>query len=259
VETDVALPAETPGKEKPTAELAGQQIAAELINSTRGVDAWSGLSIGATPDGRARVVATAYFPDITHLRFSLPLTFVWRSQENGTHIFGVERVRSDSPQPANLSDEQVKSLVSRAQADYATGKLALQTSLEAFTLRLQFTLPGDIVETHVWSREDHSVSLTLEGKKIAAAFDRFMADDAALAATIKSGKDLSANDEMLLNFMYGEKGPIAATVKVAADTPPQFDYAAESRAAREKQDAMLKAAGVDLVPRFVVRPSATQP
>ena len=67
-----------PGKEKPTAVTFGRQVAANLINSTRGVDAWADLAITAGEGGRARIAATAYFPDLNLLKFDMPLVFVWK-------------------------------------------------------------------------------------------------------------------------------------------------------------------------------------
>ena len=84
LETDVAVPAAgAPGKDKPTAVSFGQQLTADLINGTKGVDAWSDLAITAAPDGRAHIVATAYFPDVNLLRFEGPLRFVWKRHRCG--------------------------------------------------------------------------------------------------------------------------------------------------------------------------------
>jgi hypothetical protein len=257
IETDVAVPTiETPGKQKPSAVSFGREIAAQFINSTRGVDAWSEVSVTEAADGRAHIRAVAYFPDISAVRTDLPLTFSWQRQEGGICQLTVARTRNNAGAPVSMSDEQLKEQVQKAQAQYKEQQLALQTALNAFNLQLTFVLPGEVTGDRVFTRKDNTVSLTLDGKKIAAALDKFMADDAALARTIKSGQDLTDNDDILLDAMYGKKGPVSATVKLPPDASPVFDYRAEARAAAAAQHAMLEAAGVQLVPRFIVKPPA---
>src|SRR3954471_18748775 len=100
IETDVAVPAiDAPGREKPTAVSFGRQLAAEIINSTKGVDAWADVAVTAAADGRAHIVGTAYFPDINQLRFDMPLRFVWKHGEGETYTLVVERVRQDMGGP----------------------------------------------------------------------------------------------------------------------------------------------------------------
>jgi hypothetical protein len=259
IETDVAVPAAgAPGQQKPTAESFGRQLAAEWIDGAQGVDAWSDVSVSRTADGRARITATAYFPDVSRVRFDGPLAVSWRRQEDGAYRFAVERPRSPVPPAAALTAAEVKEQVARAQAQYKDQQLALQTALSTFALHLAYRLPGEVTESRVLAKEGRTVSLTLDGKKLAAALDQFMADDAAVAATIAAGRDLTENDDFLLAAMYGQKGPIAATVRVPADALPAFDYAAQVRAARDRQPAMLKAAGVELSAR-PAGPPATRP
>jgi len=71
-----------------------------------------------------------------------------------------------------------------------------------------------------------------------------MADDKALAESIRAGKGSDKNDDLMLEKMYGKKGPISATV--AGPGKPLFDYKPEMEAAKAAQEAMLKKAGIDL-------------
>jgi hypothetical protein len=260
IETDVAVPSnDVPGKEKPTAVSFGRQLIADFINNSQGVAAWSDVAVTELADGRAHIAAVAYFPDISLLHFDLPLTFTWKKQDDGTYLFGVERTRSAPTAPVAMTDDQVREQVSKAQAQYKEQQLAMQTALTAFNLQMTFTLPGEITQSHIFTKQDRNVSLTLDGKKIAGALDKFMTDDAALTATIRSGKDLIENDDILLNAMYGEKGPVAAVVKVPADALSAFDYRGESLRAAAVQHDMLEDAGVQILPKFIVKPPATAP
>ena len=85
------------------------------------------------------------------------------------------------------------------------------------------------------------------------ALDKFMLDDEALAATFKRGKDTSENDDIMLKSMYGQPGPIRVHAKFAADAPAIFDYKTEMTVAQIKQTEMLKEAGVELIPKFIVK------
>ena len=261
IDTDVAVPAfDAPGKEKPAAIDYGRQLAADLITNTQGVDAWSDVAVSPAAEGHVHYTATAYFPDITKLRFDVPLVFRWQRNQDGTHTFAIERFRNEpaATRPAP-SDAELKGLVASAQAQYKQQHGALETALSVYKLRIEYTLPGEITASHILEKNGHAVSITLEGKKIIAALDKFVADDVAMAATIKSGKDMTDNDDILLEGMYGQKGPVSATVKMAADAAPAFDYATEMRAAARGQAEMLKAAGVVLIPPFIVQPPPAAP
>jgi hypothetical protein len=276
VEILVAVPAQgLPGKDKPTALTFGRQVTANLINSTRGVDAWADLAITQNGDGRARIAATAYFPDLNALKFDMPLVFVWKRDPElgpvsagrsggpagggGGATFSIERTRTSVAKPyTQITDAELKDMVTKAQAQYKETQLALQTQLNAFRLDMSFQLPGDVTATHLLAREDNTVSLLLDGKKAMEALDKFMADEAALRATFKAGEDIPENDDLMLVSMYGQKGPVSAHVKFAAGAPPVFDYRTESSVAQLRQADMLQNAGVELLPKFIVRP-ATQP
>ena len=269
VETTVALPAQgLPGQPKPTALTFGRQVAANLINTTRGVDAWADVAITQTPDGRAQIAATAYFPDLNALRFDMPLVFIWkRDPMSGAGLGGggggdaagatlaIERTRT-AVKPvttfSQITEAELKDMVAQSQAQYNKQQPALQTQLNVFKLDMSFELPGEVTDAHLLTRADNTVSITLDGKKAMQALDKFMADDAALRATFKAGADLPENDDLMLVSMYGQKGPVAAHVKFAAGAAPVFDYRTESRVAQFRQANMLQEAGVELLPKFIV-------
>ena len=147
-------------------------------------------------------------------------------------------------------------MVTAAQADYKNARDPLMLSLQAFSMEISFVLPGTVKDTRILKSEGRVVSVVLDGKKIAPALDKLMADSLALAASLKSGHDGTENDDYLMEVLYGSKGPAMATVTDVSDKP-QFDYKADMRAAQLNQSAMLQAAGIEL-PKFTVRPT-TEP
>jgi hypothetical protein len=273
IETVVVVPSRgLPGREKPNALSYGRLVAADLINLTRGVEAWADLSIsevenppghaGTAPAGgvlRARIAATAYFKDLNDLRFDkLPLDFTWKRDETGA-AFAIQRTRTAVRGAATLSEAAINQLVARSRDDYRSQRQALQTQLVAYTLDMRFELPGEVAEAQVFRRAGNAVSLSIDGQKAMQALDKFMADDAALQATFKAGLDLPSNDDLLLDSMYGSKGPVRAVVKIAPDAKPAFDYRTEMRAAQLRQGAMINDAGVQLPATFTVPPPSSRP
>jgi hypothetical protein len=256
--TLVAVPAQGVGQEKPTALTFGRQWAASLINNTQGVDAWADVEITATPPpnaGKAQITATAYFPDLNKLKFDMPIEFVWKRDLEGATLT-VQRTRS-AARSAITTDAQLKEVVAQAQKQYRDDQqLAWHMQLNAFRLDMIFELPGELGDTNLLGRDGQKVALVLDGKKAAEALDKFFADTAALTAMFKAGQDLPANDDLLLQSMYGSKGPVFAATKLAVDAKPAFDYKLEMRSAQLQQAAMLQAAGVELIPKFIVTPPA---
>ena len=86
-----------------------------------------------------------------------------------------------------------------------------------------------------------------------------MADDVALATTFRRGRDTSDNDDIMLDSMYGKKGPVQVHSKFKLEEPIQFDYKTEKTVAELRQAQMFKDAGVELVPKFIVKDPQTAP
>lgn len=259
--TLVTVPPQGVDKDKPTALTFGRQWAADLINNTQGVDAWADLEItaAAAPDtGKARIMATAYFPNLNKLKFDMPLEFVWKRDLDGATLT-VQRTRS-SARTAISSDAQLKQIVEAAQKQYKDDQqIVWHTQLNAFRLDMVFEVPGELGDANLFGRDGNKVALVLDGKKAADALDKFFGDTAALTAMFKAGQDLPANDDIMLQAMYGSKGPVFVKTKLAVDAKPEFDYKLEMRAASLQQKTMLEEAGVELIPKFIVTdPAATR-
>ncbi len=270
IEGTVSLPATgATAKDKPTAAGYGKLFAADLVNSASGVDAWSDLAITQTADGQAHVAIVAYFSDLNKLYFKqpleLPLQFIWTLEgQEGTLQVSRIHPKQDS---GKLDEADARKMVVEAQKEYnEKQRLTMVTQLNAFSMKMIFELPGEVSAANVFDKDPQNkgtVSLTLDGKKVAAALDAFMADGNALQAMFEKGEDTSANDDHLLMSMMNKKGPVSATVKVATvegekgiALKPAFDYKTEMRAAELHQDEMFTQAGVELIPQFIVKPAA---
>jgi hypothetical protein len=234
----------------------GRQLAADLINGTRGVEAWADLDVTEVDATHAKIAVTAYFKDLNALRLDQTLMFVWKRDPEGATL-SVERARTAVRAYKDITDAELDKLVAQAQEDYKDKQQkVLRIQLEAYKLQMTFDLPGEIASAQIFEKNGQDVSLTLDGKKAMEALDDFMADRDALRATFRAGQDLPANDDIMLAAMFGKKGPIAARVKFAPDAKPAFDYRTEVIVAQLGQSEMLKNAGVQLLQPFIVTTSS---
>jgi hypothetical protein len=249
IQVDIAVAAGE--HQKPDPVGTGKLFAADLINHTSGVDAWADVAISAAADGRAHIVATAYFSDINKLKLSpeIPIEFVWKRDADGA-LFAVQRIHSSVKSAAG---DQVKALVKQSQEQYRQNEPVMHVQLGAYSQTITLLLPGELADEKVLERRGNTVTLALDGKKVAKAVDDVMSNDDALAATFSAGADGAANDDILMQSMFGKKGPISVHSKFATGAAPLFDYKAEMRAAQRHESDMLDAAGVQLVPKFTVK------
>ena len=231
---------------KPDPAKLAKSAAANFLRSAKGVDAWSAVSTEVAKDGRIHILATAYAPDINkfHLDMVPPVKYTVDAAGNGKLELSKDKPPAASA-PAPKTDEQIKAEVDKAKTDYKQMRGMMGPILNKMKLDLTYTLPGTVSSAVIFTKTGpNSANFVMEGRKMLAAMDTMMADDAALTASIKAGKKADENDDAMFLQIYGAKGP--AVVLFAGATKPQFDFKAESAAAKDKQDAMLKEAGIDL-------------
>jgi hypothetical protein len=245
METFVPLPPAEPGAPPPPDALAyAKQVATQIVQTSRGIDAWTNLSYDKTPDGRAHVVGTCYFPDINKLQLDNPIPFSWTRDANGNYTLSLKAESGQAPpgQPA-MTDAQVATAVSQGKAQYADFKPMLNTTLSALKVDASITLPGKIAQSNVFNVSGNTVALSFDGKQVLNAMDKIMSDDKALADAIRAGRQPDADQNMLLEQIFQKKGPVAATVTNA--TAPLFDYRTEMTNAKNAQAAMYQRLGID--------------
>ncbi len=249
IEIDISVAAGD--HQKPDTLGTGRLFAANLINGTRGVDAWAAVAISEAADGRAHITGTAYFSDLNKLKISpeIPIEFLWKRDADGA-VFSIQRIHSPVK---SATQAQVTDLVKQAQDQYKQNQPVMHVQLGAYAQTLSFQLPGELADERLLTRDGNTVTLALDGKKVAKAVDEMMANGDALSATFAAGADGPANDDILMQSMFGKKGPISVHSKFATGAAPLFDYKTEMRVAQLRESDMLDAAGVVLVPRFTVK------
>jgi hypothetical protein len=247
VDTLVAVPPEmAAGGQKPDAAAMGKQMATAMISKAQGVDAWKDVAIDVAADGRAHIVATAYFPDISKMKLDAAVPMKWTRDDKGNFTLAISKEEPPaSKDPPKMTDEEVSAAVQKSKTEFKDNQAMAQMILGSLKIEMIYTMPGQITDANILSKsaDGKTVTLTIEGKKMLEAMDKIMADDKAIEASIRAGKGVDQDDDLMLEKMFGKKGPISATV--AGPGKPLFDYKTEMEAAKAAQAAMLKKLDID--------------
>ena len=236
-----------------------RETASGFLRNAKGVDAWTDVSAEIAKDGRIHVKATAYAADINKFRMDMVPPVKWTVDASGNGKLEINKEQPTSAaKPAEKTDEQIKAEIEEARKQFKQMRPMMTPILAKMKLDLTYTLPGTVSSAAIFTKTGaNSVNFIMEGRKMLEAMDKIMADDAALMASIKAGKKADDNDEAMFMQIYGNKGP--AMVTVTGATKAVFDFKVESAAAKTKQDAMLKEAGIDLTPKPMMPPGMPMP
>jgi hypothetical protein len=218
----------------------------ELLEKSKGVDAWSGVSFDRTKEGRVSFTGTAYFPDISKLDLE---TFGKDAQliKDGNKLMLLieEKEDEESTPVTKPSAEEVKTQIEQAKKQWQSMKAMMGPMLEKIKQDLTYKLPGTIESTTNMKKIDvNTVNVQVDGAKIMAAMDAMMNDDAWLkkqaeaGVFVKGGNAATMDNDELNQRVFGEKGPVKAVVIAAGQT--QFDYNTEVAAAKAEYTKLME-------------------
>jgi len=217
----------------------------ELLEKSKGVDAWSGVTFDRTKEGRISFQGTAFFPDISKLDLE---TFGkdanWKKEGNNLVLLIEEKEETETAPATKPSPEEVKSQIEQAKKQWQTMKSMMGPMLEKIKQDLTYKLPGTIESTTNMKKIDaNTVNIQVDGAKIVAAMDAMMNDDqwlkkqAEAGVFIKGGNAPTMDDEELNLKIFGEKGPVK--VIITGPGQSQFDYKAEVDAAKAEYSKLM--------------------
>jgi hypothetical protein len=141
-----------------------------------------------------------------------------------------------------LTDDQVKAEILRARQKWLQGKPMFQMILGGLKIDQTYILPGKIEQVAGFKQTDKGVQSVFEGQKAIEVIDKFMADDEALAQSIKTGKDPMDRSEMRKTVSSSLAVDLSA--RVSGPLKPQFDYKAELEKAKAAWPEQLKKLGL---------------
>ena len=229
-----------------TPEQQLKKAAAEVIQKSKGVDAWRDVSFKLLDDGRIYFKGTAYFKDLAALEFpnQTMLEFDWARAADGTGVLTLRNKKGgeqDSGKAAKkpvdwskLSPVERAKKIKEERAKFQQMKPMMAGILGAMKHEVVLHLPGRPGESTAFTKDPSgALSLQFDGAKLLSAMEALMNDDIWLAQNAGSlgGQEAPAMDERMSTLMFGAKGPVRATVKGLAGAA--FDYDAEVAAAKE--------------------------
>lgn len=233
----------------------------ETLEKCVGVDAWTDVSAVQRDDGKVLFSGTAYFRDFSKLKLtvmgmssSMSKTVVARDGDALTVTVTPGQGNAPPAEPVKLTEEQIQAKIKQERAKYLQSKPMIDNFLKDAKVATRFVLPGPLGEVRNFKKlGDRSVELRMEGAPLLAAIDGLMKDDAFLRKTLEAGHDIDKSgppiDDVLIEKLFGQKGPIRASTKGAL--APVFDYEAEAGKAREGM--------AELAAKFGAAPAAAAP
>jgi hypothetical protein len=252
----VGSPAAGPGdKAAPSAEEV-RRVVERVLDRSQGVGAWSSVTATARSNGVVLVTGTAYFKDLAKVRISSPTpmepTLAWAADSKGGMVLSVDPSRGLPPSsaaPRDLTEAQVAEKVKAYQEIWRSLREQAKAKVSGTSFKVTFKLPGPAADVSGFTKEsDGALGFLVDGKKLFAASDELVGDAAYVGRCIKAGVKPADDlrDPTLIEKFLGSKGPW--TARVTGEMKPQFDYAAEVKAAKEAYPAMLKSLGLEMLP-----------
>ena len=231
------------------AEARAKSFLKDEVTQCEGVDAWQDVSCVVRPDGKYEFKGTAYFRDASQLKLhnsGLSVIALKASKDAEGNLV----IRNDPEQKRGagkrtLSDEEAKQELTEERAQYRSSKPMMQGMLGELRVSARVNLPGKVGDASNFKRtSDTSVQIELEGKKLIAAMDELMMDDAWMLKQIRESGGLqnaAPDDEVVAQKVFGEKGPVRATT--TGELHQLFDYEAEAGVARAAWDEFAQSLG----------------
>jgi hypothetical protein len=256
----------------------GKQVLTQLIRGAEGVEVWSDLSQQQTPDGKTRVTATAYFPDVNKFsmsasggRSSGPQSSTLISRKEGSDWI-IEVGMPDASSPASGSTakkktpEEIKAAIQQSQQQWQATKGFMAPMMQDAKLRTTVVVGGTVKSGIGFSKEAENTALMqFNGPKIIDTIDKMVMDPRMAQEAAEKGGDLlgALRDQkrmqkvIMESLTDGEGMPRI----VATAGEPAFDYKAEVEKAKTSQTPELKALVEEAKKPggSVIRPPTIQP
>lgn len=234
----------------------------EVLEKSRGVDAWRNVTFRTLDDGRLYFRGTAYFKNLSKLDIpnQTMLELDWtktadgqalltlRTNQSGTEISeGVSIQPVKKPAPKNLSPAELDQRLKQSRVQYQQTKPMMAGIFATMKHAIVLHLPGRVV-SHSNFTNDAAGNLAIQfsGAKFLEVMDRLVNDNDWCRKHGGTGFDDMQEkpllDAELNQFIFGEKAPVQAVI--ATGTKPLFDYAAEVAAAKKEFEPLKKALAV---------------
>jgi len=240
---DPNAPAEAP----PSPEDEMQECVATIIKRSAGIEAWKDVSFQRAADGRVLFKGTAYFKDLSKVKFFPDDRTRISFGPDGTTalllILNRSKLVTEPPKLARpMSSEDMNKHIKELRDRYQQTKSTVTTDLVGMKLDLVFRSPGTLEEARGLDQQGMTLAYTLDGGKVVQAMDSQMNDSTVLRQWVVAGKSLNVK-ELMNDRLFALKGEVWARWKGPAK--PRFDYQAEMDAAKKAQPQMMLKLGLE--------------
>ncbi|MFB3893851.1 MAG: hypothetical protein ACE15C_17705 [Phycisphaerae bacterium] len=237
-----------PDAKAPDPKQLARKAVRELVDETKGVDAWADVSSEVMDDGRIHVKATGYFPDVNKLEFqgSSKSDVKWaKNASGGMTLEMLMDTKKEGPasKPKPMTDEQVAEAVKKAKMQWQQAQPMMAAFVGKMKIDTTYMLPGKLGQVEGFTKTDKGgVQIVMDGKKMLDAMDKVLADDKMVAEMVKAGRDPvkdGPGEKAMLEAVFG-KNVTALKASVTGELKPQFDYKADMGKAKAAQEEMMK-------------------
>jgi hypothetical protein len=233
-----------------------RQVILQLIRGTAGVEVWSDLSQEQTPDGKTKIRATAYFPDVNKFTMSAgggreagsgnpTLTSKMNGSDWVLEVGTPSTAAAAPPGGATKSPEEIQSAVQQAQQQWQATKGFLVPMMQEAKMRTSVVIGGTVKSTVGFAKEsDNTGLMQFNGPKIVEAIDKMVMDPKVVEEAMARGGDMMSvlRDEKRMQKVIMESITDGKGMPkiVATAGAPAFDYKAEVEKAKASQTAEVK-------------------
>jgi hypothetical protein len=261
---DIEMPGnvEMSGSGHSKAKTDDQKVADALKNvlgKSAGVDAWSGVSCTATPDGLILFKGTAYFRDLAKIKIG-PLSgggsggsvrLEYQKTDKGYRIAVLHdesqkiKVEPSAKDSKPKTQETLQQSIRRARTGwkYTRPLLSVMIGNDVHSYTIVAPKPAKSVQGFTQTKDGYS--FTFDGGKLLKAMDDLFAkSDVELTAL--AGQVELKDSEALMDYFSKQFGfdPLHGPAVEIESATPLFDYAKEVAAAKTSFAALCVKAGI---------------
>jgi hypothetical protein len=228
----------------------------KVLSGSKGFVAWKDVSGTIEPDGRFRFKGTGYFEKLDKIQveatMSLPAQLDTRGNGSLVLNFGDGNFKMDAGGPLNptgdplpgpdATDKELDEYILKQRVQYQAMRWMFRTMFSDMKLKNVYRLPGDVSGVTVFAAEGkRGVSFRMEGDEVIKKIDKaFLLEDKVFRKLVREKRKL---DPFALLDMTGFEWH-KARATVAKGAQPQFDFAQESKEARDGYPALRKQLGL---------------
>jgi hypothetical protein len=225
----------------------------EILEDSKGIEAWKDISFKLTAEKKAYFIGTAYFHDISKVEIkpggvSSSGETIFSKDESGQLVFEIKHeVKKLAKEKKELTESQLTEEVLVVKQKYNKSRVMMLGMVEGLRNETVIHLPGRIVGISNFEKIDNTTArIKLDGMIMLEGMDAIMQDDEYLKEQIRAGRNPiqdGPGDELKANeIFYGQHAPVR--VVIDSNAKKQFDYKAEVATAKANFKNMLKESGV---------------